>query len=470
MVHPIILLVVLIAGVCICLEPRKKALTAFLVAALLIPTDQVLLLGPAHFPMIRLLIVFGAIRMIRAKMSGTKLLGVGWNRIDSAMIVLTIVSAIFGILLYPESAQVVFQLGNVYSAFGAYFLLRYLIRDEDDVLHAIRVLACIAIFVAVTMSYEQATGKNPYYAYLGGAHASMYGTAIEREAKFRATGCFGHPNLAGAFGAICLPLFAGLSWRDKKNRLLAAFAIGAAAIIAWATGSSTALMGFGGGFVALCFFPVRDWMRLLRWAILCTLVSLHIVMKAPVWHLIASIDLAGGSASYHRYQLINQCILHFSDWWMIGTKYYADWGWDMFDLSDQYVWIADTSGLIPLLIFLSIIVFGFKYVGKAWRIANGDRRRQLFIWALGASLFANVVAFFGIGYFDQTIVAWYALLGMIPVASFTARQAARDRRLAKAQLEAPASDSEGDLLPETVPIASRPWHECGRTSVQGSAQ
>jgi len=295
--------------------------------------------------------------------------------------------------------------------------LRFLIRDEKDVLQAIRTVACIAVVVAVIMTFEQATGKNPFYAYLGGANANLYGSAIERVDKFRATGCFGHPNLAGTFGAISLPLFVGLWWKDKSNRRIAAMGMAATAIIAWASGSSTALLGFGGGLIALCLWPIRRWMRPLRWSIVLVLVCLHIAMKSPVWHLITRIDLTGGSSSYHRYAILNQCILHFSDWWMMGTKYYADWGWDMWDLGNQYVAIADTSGLIPLLAFLAIIVLGFRQVGKAWRTARGNRKQELFFWATGAALFANVVAFFGISYFDQTIVAWYGLLAMICVAS-----------------------------------------------------
>jgi hypothetical protein len=61
-------------------------------------------------------------------------------------------------------------------------------------------------------------------------------------------------------------------------------------------------------------------------------------------------------------------------------------------------------------------VYGFKYLGTARRAAGKDKRTALFIWALGSALFANVVAFLGIAYFDQTMVAWYALLAMIPAA------------------------------------------------------
>jgi hypothetical protein len=44
---------------------------------------------------------------------------------------------------------------------------------------------------------------------------------------------------------------------------------------------------------------------------------------------------------------------------------------------------------------------------------SGSRRDAFLVWAIGCCLFANTVAFFGIGYFDQSILAWYGLLAMI---------------------------------------------------------
>jgi len=444
-ISPIVLIAVLIAGLLICFGSRRKALVAFLSGAMLIPVDQVLLIGSLHFPMLRVLILFAGIRMLREKFSGAKLLGAGWNRIDPAIIVLTLFIAVNGVLLYgTEQAVVLYQLGNIYSAFGAYFLLRFLVRDDTDVMLAVRTFACVAMIVAVIMTYEQATGKNPYYAYLGGAHASMYGSALERGERFRATGCFGHPILAGTFGAISLPLFAGLGWRSLKYRWVAVMGMLSAAIIAWAANSSTALVGFAAGVGALCLWPLRKYMRPIRWAIVLVLLNVQLAMSAPLWRLITRIDVTGSSSSYHRYQLINQCILHFNDWWLIGTKNYADWGWDMWDLSNQYVGIADVSGLIPLLAFLAMIAFAFKYVGKARRFAP-DKNQEWFVWALGSSLFANVVAFFGIGYFDQTIVAWYALLAMIPVTAHSLRKARQ------AELEKSAAQELAQPLIEGQP-------------------
>jgi len=438
---PIVLLAVVIAGVMICVAGRRKALAAFLAGTILIPPDQVLYLGALHFPMLRILALCGLGRITWTKWKKKEpIFSGGVNWIDRLMIVMTIVTLIDGMLLWQVWQQLVFQLGNLVTVFGAYFLLRYLIRDGDDIRQGLQALAVIAGIVAFLMVFEQATGRNLLYSTLGGARANVLGNAISRDDKLRSAGSFAHPILAGTFGGILLPLFVGLWIKNRDNRKFAALGVASCCVIPFAASSSTALFGFMGGIAALCFWPLRRQMRLIRWGIVIVLVSLHLYMKSPVWHLISDIDLTGGSSSYHRYQLVNQCIVHFSDWVLVGTKNYADWGWDMWDLSNQYVAIADTSGLIPLGCFVAIIVLGFRYMGRAHAAFRGDRKSQLFAWALGSSLFANVVAFFGISYFDQTIVAWYALLAMICATAASARK----------ELRAKASLNSDQIVPPDV--------------------
>jgi hypothetical protein len=173
-------------------------------------------------------------------------------------------------------------------------------------------------------------------------------------------------------------------------------------------------------------------------------------MKAPVWHLISRIDITGGSSSWHRFMLVDQCIRHFGDWWLIGVKSTSAWGWDMWDTANQYVSICDNSGLLPFLLFLAVLAYGFKYLGRARRAAS-DRKTALFIWALGSALFANAVAFFGISYFDQTMVAWYALLAMIPAAM----AASPEQELQKAQPVAKELETVPQFSEELV--ASGTW-------------
>ena len=309
------------------------------------------------------------------------------NKLDWVIILLTLSIAVDAIVLFRESGALIFQLGLIYTGFGIYFLLRFLIRDEQDVLHAIRILACVACGVALVMIYEQVTGHNPYAA-LGGANASLYANAMERDGRFRAMACFEHPLLAGAFGATLIPLMFVLWHNSEKNRFLAGCGLLAATAITVCANASTPILAYAGGVVALCLWPIRNWMRVVRWAIVITLITLHLVMKAPVWHLISRIDLSGGSSSYHRFMLVDQCIRHFGDWWLIGVKSTYDWGWDMWDTSNQFVGTADASGLLPAILFVLVFVYGFKFVGKARRMTS-DRQKQVFLWGLGSALFAR---------------------------------------------------------------------------------
>jgi len=410
--NPIVLLLVLIVGVLILVWPRSKAIAPFIAASILIPLDQVLVVGGLHFPMLRLLALFGIVRLIREKISSrARIFSGGVNKIDLAVILFATSTALAGILLFQEVGAVIFQLGNMYTIFGIYFLLRFLVRDREDIIRVVRTLACVAAPIAVVMIWEIATGHNPY-AVLGGARASFYANLMERDGKFRALGCFGHPILAGTFGAIVLPLFV-LLWREgKKHHTLAAVGIASTAVIVGTSNSSTPILAYVGGVLALCLWPLRNWMRAIRWGIVFILVCVHIVWKHPVWYLVAKVDISGGSSSWHRFALVDQCIRHFGDWWLIGVKSTEAWGWDMWDTANQYVGTCDSSGLLPFLLFIAILVYGFKYLGRARRVAS-DKKQKLFFWALGASLFANVVSFFGISYWDQTQVVWYGLLASI---------------------------------------------------------
>ena len=109
-------------------------------------------------------------------------------------------------------------------------------------------------------------------------------------------------------------------------------------------------------------------MRLVRWGIIATLIALQLVMKSPVWHIITHFDISG--SSYHRYELIDQCIHHFWDWWLVGTNSNANWGWDMWDTANQYVSNAYHGGLLGLIFFIAIIAYGFKYLGRARKAAT----------------------------------------------------------------------------------------------------
>ncbi len=260
--NPVVGIAVFIAIVFICFSSRNKALAAFLAVGMLIPPDQVLVLGALHFPVLRILVVLGMLRILSGRvMSGTEIFSGGMNGIDKAVILFGLFTTFDGYMLWRDtpyvSIAVVYYLGNLVNIFGVYFLLRALIRDEADVQRMIRVFIYITAVIAVFMAFERVTGRNLIYGMLGGFRSESFGTAMARDDKFRAAGPFGHPILAGTFGAIMLPLFIGLWLKDKNKRNLAILGVIASAVVTISGNSSTALLGFAAGLLSLCLWPIR---------------------------------------------------------------------------------------------------------------------------------------------------------------------------------------------------------------------
>jgi len=349
----------------------------------------------------------------------------GFNTIDIAFSLYASFACIVFSLQWMQQAAVIKSMGNLLDALGGYFVLRFLIQDLDDIQRAIKILAAVALVVGVCMINEQITHTN-VFGLLGGM---PIGVAI-RDGKARATGSFEVYITAGVFGATLLPLCIYL-WTVAKSRLMAAVGIAGATIMTATSNSSTPVLSYVAGVVALCFWPFRGYMRAFRWGFAILLVSLHIIMNAPVWALIARIDLTGSSTGYHRYMLVDNFIRHFSDWWLLGAKDYNAWGYDMWDLSNQYVAYGVTGGLVTLSFFIVTIVRSFSRLGLARSIVMNDRQQEWGLWCVGAAVVAHVVAYFGVGYFDQMQVAWYALLAITCVVTLHA---------------IPASDVQGELV------------------------
>jgi hypothetical protein len=166
-------------------------------------------------------------------------------------------------------------------------------------------------------------------------------------------------------------------------------------------------------------WPLRRNMRLIRRGAIVALICLNFVMKAPVWFVLARVDVFSGSTGYHRALLIDSAIKNLKDWWLIGSKSTAAWEDEdqhLFDVTNQYLVVGSEGGLISMLLFIWIIARSFRYVGLSEQTAEEWERppsEQFLIWGLGASLFAHVVSYMSVSYFDQNIVNWYLLLAII---------------------------------------------------------
>jgi hypothetical protein len=335
--------------------------------------------------------------------------------VDKLVISCVLVGFVCG-LIRDFSAE---TFGAVYNDLGIYLLVRLLMRDTEDPLEDLRTLAWIGIAVGICMALENSTHKNPFYV-LGGVPENT----IEREGRFRCQGPFRHPILAGTFGATLFPLMVVL-WQQGgrgRDRTLAILGILFSLVITIVSASSGPLMTLLAVILGFCLWPMRDWMRLFRRGLVVMIIALAMVMKAPVWFLIARISDLTGGGGFYRSDLIDKFINHFSEWWFIGTSYTANWATagivlsanpNMVDITNHYVAQGISGGILKLGLFVAILVACFKICGQAARNTEASIQNRKMAWALGVCLASHCTAFISISYFDQIQVFWFWLLATI---------------------------------------------------------
>jgi hypothetical protein len=422
--NPWVAIATVLAIALILARPRKDAIVPFLLAIFLIPKGQVVVIGGLHFFVYRLILLAGLSKWMISRQS-SPLVG-GFNRMDRLVILLAFSCLIVFSLQWREAQALIKATGDFLDTMGGYFALRFLIRDRQDIRKVIKVFAFVAIVMGVCMLNEQRTRVN-VFGLLGGTAA----IPEIRNGAIRSQGVFQHSILAGTFGATAMPLLVWL-WSDRKSRLIAFLGLIGTLAMTVTPHSSTTLGTYAAGVFALCLWPLRRNMPAMRFGIFAALIGLEIVMTGPVWSLLEHINLTGSSESYHRYQLIDTFIRHFSDWWLLGTRDNGSWGWEMIDTSNQYVTYGVNGGLIAFVLFIALLSKAFGMIGDARKLVSGNSKEEWFVWCVGAAMFAHLVAYFGIDYFDQMQFAWLALLAMISAlsiepGSFEAGRMSRDR-------------------------------------------
>jgi hypothetical protein len=412
-------------------QPRHKAIIPFLLTFFTIPVGQVLVLAGIHFTMHEILIFAVLARALTYHGSSEGKFAGGFNGLDKAVVLWAISTLVVFYLEFLDTRVLIKAMGDLVLNLGGYLALRFLIPDRDTLRRTVKVLAVICVVQGVCMLSELVTYQNVFGAM--GGH-----TPTIREGHVRAEGSLG-TLYAGAIAGVLIPVFLWL-WTERKSRMAAVAGIIGATAVVIASHASTAWLAYGGSLAGLSFWPLRRQMRIVRWGIVVILIGLHLVMNGPVWSLIEKIDLTGGSSSYHRYMLVDNCIRHFGDWWLLGYTNYGDWGFDMWDLCNQFVVAALTGGLITLAIFIAIYSRAFAALGTARRRVSGDRAQEWLFWCLGSAMFANIVASFGINYMNHLMVCFLALVVFISVSAFEVK---------KAEPQPEETPSEGNF-PEVV--------------------
>jgi hypothetical protein len=327
-----------------------------------------------------------------------------------------------------------------------YVLTRFLVRTWRDVDRLALSAILVAIPSALIFLNESQTGRN-LFASFGGVPA----ITDMREGKLRCSGAFGNSILAGCFWASLMPLMAARGFQQGANRWLAGIGVACAMVVVITCSSSTPIMGILFGVIGTAFYPWRFRLRWVRRGILLTLVTLHLVMKAPVWHLISRIDVVGGSTGYHRFSLIDNFIRRFGEWWLLGTDSTGHWAWGLHDVANQFVAQGVRGGLVAFVLFIAVIALAFRQTGQTLRRERHNRARSAYSFALGISVLMHTAMFFGVFYFGQIQVILYGTLGVI--ASLSALPVSAPRRAQE------PVDPEIDAMAggRDAPASGQPW-------------
>jgi hypothetical protein len=407
--NPLAVVLLLLGGLLLLVSSRQNGLKALLGVALLIPMGQQFLVLGLHFSFFRVLIAVGLMRVfLRGDHHGFAM-----KKVDKLFIAWALIGVVCGAIRGMKAEY----LGAAYDSLGIYFVVRILTKEPKDVLSPLRFLCLLSLVVAGVMCVETATHRNPF-SIMGGVPL----VDAVREGRVRCQGPFQHPIAAGTFGGCFFPLMIGLWLQGGSGRGAALAGIIGCIVITITAVSSGALMCVMAACIGLFLWRARNRMRLFRRAVVALLIALTIVMKAPVWYLIAKVsDLVGGGG-WHRSYIIDLCVHHFSSWWLVGDSYSKRWSPDYtgivgdpnsLDITNYYVAQCAAGGIWMFAAFIAIITCCFQIVG---RLVHSDENlpwKRTFIWTFGVCLAAYCTSFISSGVANQSGVFWHWLLAVV---------------------------------------------------------
>lgn len=399
--------------------PRRYAMLPILALVCYMTMGERVVIGGVNFTMVRILLLFGWLRLLARGESGQ----LRWHTVDKVIIAWAIFRTINYTLVWGTTAALINRLGYAYDIVGAYFLFRFLIRDEQDIYRAIRYLAIFVVPVAILIVIEKATARN-VFALLGGVPL----IPELRDGVVRCQGPFAHSILAGTFGATTVPLFIGMWMFQRSGRMLAVAGLLASTTIVLMGGSSGPVLAYGAGVAGICAWIIRTRLHLVRWGLCVVLLVLHVFMNSPVWFIIARASVFSGSTGWYRGYLIDMSVRHLDEWWLIGTSRAHQWHYYLADVTNQYLVEGLSGGLITMSLFIALIALSFRSIGLCVRQPERQPESRYFVWTMGAALLSHSISFISVSYFDQNAIVFYFLLASITTLSVAQTRVARLQR------------------------------------------
>lgn len=387
---------ILLASLCILMltAPRSFFLFPFVMAVCFIPMNQRLFIVGLDFTVLRVLVLFGLIRLLFKN----EMRDVRWNYFDKLIFSWVLVETLVYTLQWQTFSAFINRLGVAFDCIGMYWLFRHIIRNWEDVAQIIKFFGFFAIITAPMVALEK-FHQPSFFSFFGPVEA------VFDRGRFRCAGPFPHAIMMGTFWASLLPLFYARI-KNNSDKLFFWLSIFAALSNVYFSASSTPIMTVVAVIVFWKLYNIRSHGKELLYAFCFCLLILHLVMNKPVWHLMARADIFGGSTGWHRYHLFNEFVHNMPEWFLLGTKNTGHWGYGLQDVTNQFVLEAVRGGFVTLLIFCKIVYNAIKLPCK-FSLIERNQEIVWLTWGICVAMFGHFITFWGVSYFGQINMLLY---------------------------------------------------------------
>jgi hypothetical protein len=363
-------------------------------AACFVPMNQRILFFNLEFTLLRLLVLFGFLRLILRRENCVIL----WNSFDKLILSWAMIGSLVYMLQQATFGAIINRCGFLFDSLGMYWLFRQVIRDWEDVYRAVKIFAVFAILTAPLIALEKLQ-ESSFFSLFGPVSAAFH------RGRFRAAGPFPHFIMMGCFWALVLPFFYARIKAVKENMLywIACFS---SLTSVYFSASSTSIMTVVAIIISWLLYNYRVHGKTIFKMTCCILLLLHLIMKAPVWHLISRVDILSGSTGWHRFFLFDNFVNHITEWLFLGTTSTSHWGYGQEDITNQFVMEGVRGGMITLMLFIMIIYRAVKIPGN-FSLGNITPEVKWMSWGLCVAMLGHFTTFWGVSYFGQINMLLY---------------------------------------------------------------
>ena len=402
-VHPLALLIFVLAAIWIFVGPSNKITWSVIAIACLVSVAQRISVLTLDFDFIRAIgtlgliriLVYGELRTIKPNLGDKLILGYVTTLIGCS-------------LINGGLSEATTRGGLCLSYFSIYWIGRSSIRTVQDLKLMLTFIGVVLIPVAIFMTIEKLTGRN-YFSIFGGISTL---TAM-RDGKLRAQGGFTHPIIAGVFFAGLAPIAFGVILSKAKGlpSLLAGWiTLILSLVVILMTASSTPVAGFLIGVMSWCTFKIRWHLKTYLYVLGFMAVVVHFVANNGLHGvLFTKIDFTGSSTGYHRYMLVQGMLDNIPNWVVTGSPG-AKYNKAFRDITNMYVLSALTGGLLALVLQIMMVIQALK--GCVASVRKAITRQDLVIsYGLGCGLVVMIASFTAVSCYGEGIVPFYLLVG-----------------------------------------------------------